>query len=132
MENWQKALIASGGAVASYLFGGWTGLLEGLLVLTILDWISGFAAAAREGKLSSRIGAWGAARKVGVFGVVAAAHIIDRILGDAHLVRDASIIWYSGNELVSFGENLGRIGVKLPPIITRALAVLRSKSDPKM
>jgi len=129
VETTIKSIIAFGGAVASFLFGGWSHLLSILLVFVVLDYLSGVAAAAREGKLRSDIGMWGIARKVAIFAIVAAAHLVDTALGDAHLFRDAAVFFYLANELLSITENLGRLGAPIPPAIQRAVEVLRGKSE---
>ena len=127
MENVVKTIVAVAGAAASYLFGGWSSLLSILLTFVVLDYITGFAAAAKEGKLNSEVGMWGIAKKVGIFAIVAAAHLVDRALGDAHLFRDAAIFFFLANELLSVIENAGRIGVPIPPMLQRAVEVLRNK-----
>lgn len=129
MENFFKTLVAVGGAVASYLFGGWSSLLSILLTFVILDYITGVLAAGKEGKLSSEVGLWGIPKKVAIFAVVAVAHLVDTVIGDAHLLRDAAIFFYLANELLSITENLGRLGVPIPKAIQRAVEVLRGKGD---
>ena len=131
MENWFKPVVAVSGAAASYLFGGWSSLLSILLTFVVLDYVTGVAAAAKEGKLSSEVGLWGIARKVAIFAVVAVAHLVDTTLGDAHLFRDAAIFFYLANELLSITENLGRIGAPIPPTVQRAVEILRGKSESK-
>lgn len=131
MENIYKTIFAVGGAAASYLFGGWSSLLNILLTFVVIDYITGFAAAAKEGKLNSEVGMWGIAKKVGIFAVVAVAHLVDRALGDAHLFRDAAIFFFLANELLSVIENAGRIGVPIPPVLQRAVEILRGKGEAK-
>lgn len=128
-ENAFSSVVAFGGAIASYLFGGWSLLLTILLTFVIFDYMTGVAAAAKEGKLNSETGMWGIVRKVGIFVIVAVAHLVDRALGDAHLFRDAAIFFFLSNELLSVIENLGRVGVPIPPAIQRAVEVLRGKSE---
>jgi len=132
MDRWDivyKTIATAGGAAASYLFGGWSALLSILLTFAVLDYITGFLAAAKEGKLNSETGLWGIARKVAIFAVVAVAHMIDTALGDAHLFRDATIFFYLANELLSIIENAGRVGVPIPEVIRRAVDVLREKGE---
>lgn len=131
MDNFIKALIAFSGAAASYLFGGWSSLLSILLTFVILDYLTGIAAAAKEGKLESNIGLWGIARKVFIFGIVAVAHLADSALGDAHVLRDMAIFFYLANELLSLIENAGRFGVPIPPVLKKAVAILREKGGDK-
>lgn len=131
MENIIKTLIAVGGAAASFLFGGWSALLNILLAFVVIDYISGVVAAGKEGKLSSEIGLWGIARKVAIFAVVAVAHLIDTALGDAHLFRDAAIFFYLANEVLSITENIGRLGVPIPDKLKQAVDVLKGKGEEK-
>jgi len=128
MENLFKTIVAVGGAAASFLFGGWSALLNILLVCVVLDYVSGVLAAGKEGKLSSEVGLWGIPKKVAIFAVVAIAHLVDTALGDAHLFRDAAIFFYLANEILSITENLGRLGVPIPTVIQKAVEVLRQKS----
>jgi toxin secretion/phage lysis holin len=70
----------------------------------------------------------GIAKKVFIFAMVAVAHLIDTALGDAHLLRDATIFFYLANELLSIIENVGRIGLPVPTPIQKAVEVLKGKS----
>jgi toxin secretion/phage lysis holin len=123
--------VAVSGAVASYLFGGWSSLLSILLTFVVIDYITGVSAAAKEGKLNSEVGAWGIVKKVSIFAIVAIAHLIDRALGDSHLFRDAAIFFYLANELISVLENIGRLGAPIPPGLKQAIEILRGKSGDK-
>lgn len=130
MERWDvvyRGFVTVGGAAASYLFGGWSLLLGVLLAFVVADYITGMMAAGVEKKLSSEIGLKGIAKKVSIFILVAAAHLVDTAMGDAHLFRDATIFFYLANELLSIIENAGRIGIPVPEIIGQAVAVLKGK-----
>ena len=124
-----KSLVAACGAVVSYLFGGWNALLGVLLAFVVADYATGVLAAAVEGRLSSAVGMRGIARKVMIFVIVAMAHLADTVLGDGHMIRDAACFWYLANELLSIIENAGRIGVPIPPAISRAVEILRGKGE---
>lgn len=128
-HDWFRPVAAAVGAALSYLFGGWNALLGVLLAFVVADYLTGVAAAAVEGKLNSAIGFKGIAKKVGVFLVVAVAHLADTVLGDQSLIMDAAIFWYLANELLSITENAGRIGVPIPPAISRAVEVLRGRGE---
>lgn len=128
MDALIKTLVAVSGGIASFLFGGWSYLLTALVAFVVVDYVTGVVAAGKEGALKSKVGAWGIAKKVMIFGIVAVAHIVDTILGDAHLFRDMAIFFYLSNELLSLIENAGRIGAPIPPGLQRAVEVLKSKS----
>lgn len=123
-----KTAVALGGGAASYLYGGWSSLLGVLLAFVIIDYISGVVAAGIEGKLASRVGLQGIAKKVFIFVVVAVAHLADQAAGTS-IVRDAAIFFYLANELLSIIENSGRIGLPVPPMIIRAVDILQGKSE---
>jgi toxin secretion/phage lysis holin len=124
-----KGAAAVAGALSSYVFGGWSAMLGVLLALAVVDYLSGFTAAALAGKLSSDIGYRGIAKKIGLFVVVAVAAQIDKALGNGHAIRDAATFWYAANEILSVIENLGRVGVPIPPVIVKAVSILKEKGE---
>lgn len=127
LETVVKWILALGSGAASYLFGGWSGLMGVLLVFIILDYVTGVAAAGASGQLKSKIGMIGIARKVFIFAMVAVGHLVDGILGDGHLFRDTVAYFYIANELLSLIENGGKLGAPIPPVIQQAIEVLKGK-----
>lgn len=101
--------------------------MDVLFVLIIVDYISGVIASATEGKLSSKVGMIGIAKKVFIFLLVTVAHKIDVALGNGHMFRDGVIYFYIVNELLSITENGGRMGLPIPPILRKAIEVIQSK-----
>lgn len=137
--NWEmifKVGTTGIGASVGYLFGGWSGLLPILLVFMVIDQISGLLASYVEGKLSSKVGTRGIAKKILILCVIVVANGIDQALAtsgmyEGQMVRDAAVFFYLGNELLSFVENAGRMGVPLPSQLTNAVAVLKGKGEGK-
>lgn len=127
--DWFRPVVAAVGAALSYLFGGWNALLGVLLAFVVADYVTGVMAAAVDGRLNSAVGMRGIAKKVLIFLIVALAHLADTVLGDNSMIRDAAIFWYLANELLSIVENAGRIGVPIPPAISRAVEILRGKGE---
>lgn len=135
--NWEvifKGGTAILGGGLGYLFGGWGGLLPVLLIFMVIDQISGLLASYIEGKLSSKVGTKGIAKKIFILCVIIVAHLIDLILAesgmyDGQMIREAAVFFYLGNELLSFVENAGRIGIPLPSQLTNAVAVLKGKAE---
>ena len=123
------------GGIVATLFGGWT---EGLLVLVILmaiDYFSGLVVAgvfhkspkSPHGGLESRAGFKGLIRKIFVLALVAVAHLIDRLLGTTY-IRDAAVIAFCLNEVISILENAGLMGIPVPKVLTKAIDILRDKA----
>ncbi|OWR32689.1 holin [Saccharibacillus sp. O23] len=123
-----KAVAAGMGAVAGFFFGGLNAMLVLLLVLVIVDFATGWAAAWTRGELKSRVGYIGIARKVALFAVIAIAHLIDGVLGELHMFWDAVVFFYLANELLSVIENMGKIGVPMPDFLLNAVHIFQSKS----
>ncbi len=116
------------GGTTAYFFGDSKSLLEMLLLFVIIDYISGILAAAMQKKLKSNIGFIGIARKVFIFFVVAMAHKLDTLMGNTHMLRDATIFFYLANELLSIMENAKKANIPIPQVISRAIEVLKGKS----
>ena len=126
-----KSFLTGTGAIVGYLFGGWSVLLQILLAFTIIDYLSGILASGVEGKLSSKVGFKGIAKKLMIFFLVSVGHLIDKALGDGSMVQNAIIFFYLGNELLSIVENAGRTGLPVPNQIKNAVHVLKGKGESK-
>jgi toxin secretion/phage lysis holin len=129
-ETIYKALFAGTGAIFGYIFGEWSVMLQVLTAFVILDYVTGVLAGAIEGKLSSKAGFKGIAKKVAIFLYVAVAHFVDMVIG-GHMVQDAVIFFYIGNELISLIENGGRMGLPVPSQLQRAVDIFKGKADGK-
>lgn len=125
-------LALKGGAAAlglvAGLLGGWDALLQILLILMALDEATGMAGAATRGELSARALLAGSFRKLGVLCAVALAVTLDRLLGNAAALRSIACVYYIAMEGLSIAENLGGLGVPLPPALVKALARLKQES----
>ena len=129
--NWEvfyKTTTAGVGAIVGYIFGEWSVLLQILLAFVIIDYISGLLASGVEGKLSSKVGFRGIAKKLMIFVLAAVGHLVDKAIGDGSMIQNAIIFFYLGNELLSILENAGRTGLPVPEQIKNAVDVLKGKS----
>lgn len=121
-----------GSAIAG-LFGGWDVSMVTLLLFMGIDYITGLAVAASgkspksgTGRLSSKIGWRGLAKKCVSLLLVLVAVRLDITLGTSY-IRDAVCIAFTVNELISITENAGLLGVPLPGILTKAIELLQTK-----
>ena len=128
MDNIFKNIMAGICTVLSFLFGDMEGLMVALIALIILDYISGVIAAAVEKRLSSEVGAKGIAKKIFMLLIVALANIVDiNVIGDVHVLKTVTVVFYICNECISLIENAGRIGVPVPKKLLDVLEQLRDK-----
>ncbi len=126
-----KGVTVGAGAIVGYLFGGWSIMLQILVTLIVLDYLSGLLASGIEGRLNSKIGFKGIAKKIMIFFIITVAHMTDEALGGHTGISEAAMVFYIANEMVSIFENAGRIGVPLPDKLVNAVAVLRGKKEAK-
>ena len=130
MDNIFKNILAGVCTVLSFLFGDMEGLMVALIALIILDYISGVIAAAVEKRLSSEVGAKGIAKKIFMLLIVALANIVDiNVIGDGHVLKTVTVVFYICNECISLIENAGRIGVPVPKKLLDVLEQLRDKDE---
>ena len=102
------------------------GLMTALIVLIVMDYVSGVVAAAAEKRLSSAVGARGIAKKVFMLLIVAAANVADiGIIGEGHVLKSVTAVFYAANECISLIENAGRLGVPVPKKLLDVLEQLK-------
>lgn len=124
------------GGLISTAFGGWNAALTTLVIFMSLDYITGIILAGvfkkskktENGALESRIGFKGLCRKGVTLLIVLVAVRLDITVGTTFF-KDASVIAFITNEAISIIENAGLMGVPIPSSLTRAIEVLKSKSE---
>lgn len=142
-------LLATGVvAYLSHKLGVTFYLLGLLLVLMVIDYVSGMAASAVEAidhpddkryGWSSKKGAKGIAKKVAYLCVIAVSMVIDYIVIRTSDVLGVALpntmlsllvsVWYLLNEALSIIENAGRIGAPVPNWLMKYIAALKNKID---
>ena len=132
MENIIKTTISTIGAVISWLVGGWGLLLTVLLILNILDFITGMAAS--WGSISSQRGYKGIVKKGMMWVWIVAANLIYMVLLDlgysvGQVIPDGVALLFIINELISLGENSAKLGLDMPTQIKKALDIFNEKGS---
>ena len=131
------AVTAAGGFL-SWLFGGWSTVLAVLLACLALDYVTGLIVAGifhkspktANGGLESRAGWKGLLRKVATLIMVALAHFVDVLVGTVY-IRDAVVMAFCVNEMLSLLENFGLMGLPIPKALANAVELLRKKEETK-
>lgn len=124
------------GSLIASAFGGWDSALITLMIFMIIDYVSGLIVAgvfhaslkSETGTLESRAGWKGLCRKGMTLLFVLIAYRLDIAIG-VDYIRNAVIIGFMANELISIVENAGLMGIPMPDAITKAIDVLTSKKD---
>ena len=129
---WAKLQMAFSviGGWLGYFVGGVDGLMTALLILMILDYITGLMCAVVDKKLSSGIGFRGICKKVLIVMLVGVAHVVDmHVVGNGNAVRSAVVCFYISNEGVSMLENAAHLGLPIPDKLKSILAQLHKRDD---
>ena len=125
-----KSLCVAVGTCGVALLGGWDTILQALVALMVLDYITGVSAAFSENRLNSKIGLRGIIRKVTMLLVVVMAGFLDLGLGlQDPLLRTVVIMFFIANEGLSMLENAASIGVPIPRRLVEALEALKDKGE---
>ena len=125
----QMAITAVGGWLG-YFVGGVDGLMTALLVLMVMDYVTGVMCAVIDRELSSSVGFRGIFKKVLILMLVGVAHIVDlHVVGTGEALRSAVICFYLSNEGVSVLENAGHLGLPIPEKLKAILAQLHDRME---
>ena len=110
----QLILSALGGALCA-LLGGLDALLTALIAFSVMDYLTGVLNAIVQRQLSSAIGFKGICKKVLIYVLIGAAHLMDaHVLGGSGALRSAVICFYLSNEGISMLENAAKLGLPIP------------------
>ena len=118
------------GGWLGYFLGGYDGLLYALIVVMVVDYITGVMCAINDKKLSSAVGFRGICRKVLILMLVGIANLLDvTVIGTGAVLRTAVIFFYLSNEGVSLLENAGHLGLPIPEKLKEILAQLHDRAE---
>ena len=137
----QAIISAALAAFASYL-GALAVPIIVLMVMMIIDYLSGMSAAWSEGTLSSKLGAKGIVKKVGYMALIVVAMGVDYLICSGISAASLDLpytmwfgllvaVWLIINEMISILENLGRLGVPIPGFLRAIVRKLKISADGK-
>ena len=127
---------SAAGAVIANALGGWDTGLQTLVILMAVDYVTGVLCAlvwkkspkSTDGAFESNASFQGLLRKMAILLCVLIAYRVDAYTG-TELARDAVILFFIANDGLSIVENLGIMGVPIPPAIQNAFAALKGKAE---
>lgn len=122
------------GTMMCHLLGVWNIALEALIVVMILDYISGILAAYINPNLAlnSQRGLRGFVKKIMLLLLVVVAHYIGMVLGQEDIVRSAAIFYLIGNEGLSIIENTAKAGLPIPDKLKNTLEQLTQSQNERI
>lgn len=113
----------------TYFLGGFDLALKSLLIIMVIDYLTGVSSAIYNKKLSSKIGFKGIIKKFCYLLVVALSVVIDNLTGQNGIIRSLVIYCFIANDGISIIENMGELDIKLPQKLIDTLEQLKKKGD---
>ena len=126
------------GSMIASLIGGCDAPMQALIICMIVDYISGIVVAgvfhaskkSENGALKSSSGLKGLCRKCMILFIIVIMAQVGKVANIDYL-RNAAIIGFIANEIISIVENAGLMGVPLPKIVYKAIDILTEKGKEK-
>ena len=112
-----------------YLIGGFDIAMQSLLIVMVVDYLTGFASAIYNKNLSSKIGFKGILKKFSYLCVVALSVVIDNLTGQNGLIRTLVIYFFVANDGLSIIENMAEMNIKLPQKLIDCLEQIKKKGE---
>jgi len=104
--------------------------LEILIIVMVLDYITGVASAFKTKTVNSSEGYMGIIKKASIFIIIILASQLDRMAGSNNQVfRNCTAFFFIANDSLSILENVGELGVELPTFLKNALIKFRDAND---
>ena len=125
-----KAIIAAITAAGCQVLGVWDNVMTALVILIILDVVTGFLRAFIQQELSSKESFRGMAKKVMIFALLAVAYQVDTITGMQGVTRNVVAVFYCASEGLSVVENSIAAGMPAPDFLKEALKQLNERKFP--
>ena len=113
------------GGILAGVFGKWDTVLYTLVILMVMDYITGVIKAVYK-QMSSEIGFKGILKKITVLTVVALANVIQVLTGGT-AIREMVIMFYIANESISILENAAEILPDMPDGLKNILLQIRDR-----
>lgn len=113
----------------TFIYSGDFNLITILLLLMLIDVITGLVKAIKDKNLWSRKSLFGYARKILVFLIITVANLLDLMMNLNGTLVLATVTFYILNEVLSITENSAQIGLPLPKQLLDVIQVFQEKDD---
>lgn len=142
MDVFKAAVAAAIGALVAYGVQLFIPCIV-LVVVMLLDYITGMVKAWEAGELSSKVGIKGILKKLGYLVIVSVACVVDWCVRYGvesvgmewkfeFLFASIVLLWLVINELISILENVSAIGAPVPAFLTKIIGKLKTNTENKV
>lgn len=129
MKNFINDIVSVIFTTFVYLIGGFDIAIQSLLIVMVVDYLTGIASAIYNKELSSKIGFKGILKKFSYLCVIALSVVIDNLTGQSGLIRTLVIYFFVANDGLSIIENMAEMNIKLPQKLIDALEQIKKKGE---
>ena len=129
MKNVISVTISGFLTTIVYYLGGMDMALKTLLLMMLLDYITGLCKAIVNKRINSLIGVKGIVKKVGYLVIVSLSFLLDEMVGDNGAIRNLVIYFFVANEGISILENWGGMGLPLPKKVFEVLEQIKKEKE---
>lgn len=127
LDKWIASIVGVVASIVSYAVDGLGLAVSVLIVMMILDYVSGLLCAIVNKNLNSRIGYHGIIRKFYYLLLVASIYAISLVIPNISFAGDGASISLCALEIISIMENGVKMGAPIPKFIKDLLLVIRDK-----
>lgn len=127
MENEVSVQLRDLSEIQSFFYAGDMKFLYFLIILMLIDIITGLAKAIKNGNLWSKKSMYGVGRKMMIFCIIILANVIDQIMSLQNGLLMITVIYYIAHEGLSIIENCAEMDVLVPDEIKERLKVMEDK-----
>ena len=110
------------------IYAGDINLIYALLLLMVIDIITGLCKAVKNKNLRSKTSMYGFFKKIFVLFIIVLANVLDNVLKLNGGLVVATLIFYIVNEGLSILENCSQLGIIVPPVIYDKLKVIQDEN----
>lgn len=129
LKYYLNTIVGLIGGLFVVLFGGSSKVLEILIYMMVLDYVTGVICALYSKTLSSKVGFRGLFKKIFILVICAVAFQVDNLLNANGIIQNASIVFYISNEAISILENGAKMGLPIPEKLRNAIAALKEEDE---
>jgi toxin secretion/phage lysis holin len=123
IKAWLTLVVTS----LAYLLGGYDMGIEVLIIMIVLDYLTGILKAIVNRNLNSYIGWKGLCKKTGIFICIMVAVQMEHLLGQIDTIHPLVAFAFVVNEAISILENLIEMNVPVPQFLIQYLKKMKDK-----
>lgn len=131
MDNKVEVKVETFQTLQEYFYSADVKFLYFLMILMIVDIVTGFAKAIKNENLWSKKSLRGTAKKMLIFCIIILANVIDMILNLNSALVTMTVLYYIAHEGLSIVENCAEMGILVPEEIKNKLKVMNDENNNK-